>query len=120
MKRIYLIDCPGIVYPSPDDSDTDIVLKGVVRVENITAPEDYIPALLERVKPEYIKRTYELESWEDHTDFLTQLAKKSGKLLKVCHNSIEIFNFPSFFISFIHAISLFFRKQSLIYLLWQR
>lgn len=29
MKRINLIDCPGIVYQSKD-SDTDIVLKGVV------------------------------------------------------------------------------------------
>lgn len=32
MRRIYLIDCPGVVYPS-DDSDTDIVLKGVVGLE---------------------------------------------------------------------------------------
>jgi len=30
MKKIYLIDCPGIVAPS-GDSETDIVLKGVVR-----------------------------------------------------------------------------------------
>jgi ribosome biogenesis GTPase A len=29
MKRIFLIDCPGVVYPV-GDSETDIVLKGVV------------------------------------------------------------------------------------------
>ncbi len=29
MRKIYLIDCPGVVYPS-DDTDTQIVLKGVV------------------------------------------------------------------------------------------
>ena len=29
MNRIYLIDCPGVVYPT-GDSDTDVVLKGVV------------------------------------------------------------------------------------------
>ncbi|XP_017365244.1 nucleolar GTP-binding protein 2 isoform X5 [Cebus imitator] len=28
MRRIFLIDCPGVVYPS-EDSETDIVLKGV-------------------------------------------------------------------------------------------
>lgn len=28
-KRIFLIDCPGVVYQSKD-SETDIVLKGVV------------------------------------------------------------------------------------------
>lgn len=31
MRRIFLIDCPGVVYPS-EDSESDIVLKGVVRV----------------------------------------------------------------------------------------
>lgn len=44
MKRIYLVDCPGVVYPH-HETDTDKVLKGVVRVENIQAPEDYIPAV---------------------------------------------------------------------------
>ncbi|OWK05143.1 GNL2 [Cervus elaphus hippelaphus] len=29
MRRIFLIDCPGVVYPS-EDSETDIVLKGVM------------------------------------------------------------------------------------------
>lgn len=31
MRRIFLIDCPGVVYPS-EDSETDIVLKGVVGI----------------------------------------------------------------------------------------
>lgn len=35
MKRIFLIDCPGIVYNGNTDTDSDIVLKGVVRVENL-------------------------------------------------------------------------------------
>ena len=30
MKRIYLIDCPGVVYPS-GETQTEIVLKSVVR-----------------------------------------------------------------------------------------
>ncbi|KAF9408071.1 GTPase required for pre-60S ribosomal subunit nuclear export and maturation [Podila epigama] len=82
MKRIYLIDCPGVVHPSTTDTETDIVLKGVVRVENIKQPDDYIPELLKRVRPEYIQRTYELDHWEDSVDFLTQLAKRTGKLIK--------------------------------------
>jgi nuclear GTP-binding protein len=82
MKRIFLIDCPGIVPVSTEDSETEIVLKGVVRVENIKNPEDHIPALLERVKPEYLSKTYEIDFWENSLDFLTQLAMKSGKLLK--------------------------------------
>ncbi|KAF0451426.1 NGP1NT-domain-containing protein [Gigaspora margarita] len=82
MKRIYLIDCPGIVPPSIEDTETDIVLKGVVRVENLKTPEEFISQILDRVRKEYLQRTYELREWVDHLDFLGQLAKKCGKLLK--------------------------------------
>lgn len=81
MRRIYLIDCPGVVYPSAE-TDTEKVLKGVVRVELVNNPEDYIEHVLERVKPEYIKKTYKIEEWENPTDFLEKLANRSGKLLK--------------------------------------
>ncbi|XP_058804576.1 uncharacterized protein LOC131671837 [Phymastichus coffea] len=81
MRRIYLIDCPGIVYPSAE-SDTEKVLKGVVRVELIQNPEDYILSVLERVKPEYIIKTYKVLEWKDHIDFLEKFARRSGKLLK--------------------------------------
>lgn len=37
MKHIFLIDCPGVVYNKNDDDQTDIVLKGVVRVENLVS-----------------------------------------------------------------------------------
>eukprot|EP00617_Octactis_speculum_P018364 CAMPEP_0185772476 /NCGR_PEP_ID=MMETSP1174-20130828/69246_1 /TAXON_ID=35687 /ORGANISM="Dictyocha speculum, Strain CCMP1381" /LENGTH=558 /DNA_ID=CAMNT_0028458777 /DNA_START=13 /DNA_END=1689 /DNA_ORIENTATION=+ len=80
MKRISLIDCPGIVYDT-GDNETDIVLKGIVRAERLPDPYDYIPALLERVKTEHVKRTYGLESWTDATDLMTQIAKKNGRLL---------------------------------------
>lgn len=81
MRKIYLIDCPGVVYPT-GDTDTDIVLKGVVRVENIQDPEDHIEAVLERVRPEYLVKTYKVESWDNAQDFLEKLGRRSGKLLK--------------------------------------
>ncbi|KAM4797367.1 nucleolar GTP-binding protein 2 [Rhinophrynus dorsalis] len=81
MRRIFLIDCPGVVYPS-GDSETDIVLKGVVQVEKIKSPEDHIDAVLERAKPEYIRKTYRIDSWENAEDFLEKLAFRTGKLLK--------------------------------------
>lgn len=81
MRRIFLIDCPGVVYPS-EDSETDIVLKGVVQVEKIKAPQDHIGAVLERAKPEYISKTYKIDSWENAEDFLEKLAFRTGKLLK--------------------------------------
>jgi len=80
-KRIFLIDCPGVVYPS-GDTETDSVLKGVVRVQNIEDATEHIPTVLERVRPEFLTRAYGITSWEDSTDFLNQYAKRSGKLLK--------------------------------------
>uniref|UniRef100_A0A3B4WJC6 Nucleolar GTP-binding protein 2 n=1 Tax=Seriola lalandi dorsalis TaxID=1841481 RepID=A0A3B4WJC6_SERLL len=81
MRRIFLIDCPGVVYPS-EDSESDIVLKGVVQVEKIRNPEEHIGAVLERAKPEYIQKTYRIPSWDTAEDFLEKLAFRSGKLLK--------------------------------------
>ncbi|KAG8763614.1 GTPase required for pre-60S ribosomal subunit nuclear export and maturation [Ceratobasidium sp. 423] len=98
MRRIYLIDCPGIVPVSAKDSQTDTVLKGVVRVENLPTPSEHIPALLDRVRTVYLERTYDVHlcdistkekvqgkkhepKW-DADEFLDALARKSGKLLK--------------------------------------
>ncbi|XP_032901382.1 nucleolar GTP-binding protein 2 [Amblyraja radiata] len=81
MRRIFLIDCPGVVYPS-GDTETEIVLKGVVQVEKIKCPEDHIAAVLERAKAEYISKTYKIDCWTDPVDFLEKLAFRMGKLLK--------------------------------------
>jgi nuclear GTP-binding protein len=89
-RRIYLIDCPGIVPASAHDSQTSIVLKGVVRVEALPTPSDHIPALMDRVKPLYLSRTYGVplpekddpnQSWL-HETFLDKLARMKGRLLK--------------------------------------
>jgi nuclear GTP-binding protein len=80
MKRIYLIDCPGITMP--DGDECDIVLRGVVRVENIESPQQYIPRLLSRVRKQALERTYEISGWNDATEFLALLGRKGGRLLK--------------------------------------
>lgn len=54
-----------------------------VRVENVPAPETFIDGVLAVVLPEYLSSTYGVPQWVDGEDFLTQLATKSGKLLKV-------------------------------------
>ncbi|OMJ13073.1 Nucleolar GTP-binding protein 2 [Smittium culicis] len=83
MRRIYLIDCPGIVQSSSGDTETDVVLKGSIRTGNLQTPEDYIDEIInKRVKKEYIARTYNIDNWSDHIDFLTMLAKSTGKLNK--------------------------------------
>ncbi|XP_073102405.1 nuclear/nucleolar GTPase 2 [Elaeis guineensis] len=80
-KRIFLIDCPGVVYQNKD-SETDIVLKGVVRITNLEDASEHIGEVLRRVKKEHLQRAYKIEDWVDENDFLVQLCRSTGKLLK--------------------------------------
>jgi len=81
-KKIFLIDCPGVVTPSTQETEANIVLKGVLRVENIEDPSQYIPELMQRVKKEHLDKTYEIYEYDDAEDFLEKLSFKMGKLLK--------------------------------------
>ena len=82
MKRIYLIDCPGIVPPTPNDKPEDRLLRGVVRVEKVESPEQYILPMMNKVKPHHLQKTYEIGAWKDHHEFLEILGRKNGRLLK--------------------------------------
>lgn len=81
-KKIFLIDCPGVVWNKTKDSDTDAVLKGVVRVSNLEDATEHVQEVLRRVKAEYLRRAYKMPTWADHDDFLQKLARATGKLLK--------------------------------------
>lgn len=80
-KRIFLIDSPGVVYHN-NDSETDVVLKGVVRVTNLQDAAEHIGEVLKRVKKEHLQRAYKIDDWADENDFLVQLSESTGKLLK--------------------------------------
>lgn len=110
MKRIYLIDCPGIVPPSLGDTPEDILLRGVVRVENVENPAQYVPAVLARCQTKHLERTYDVkwsavsnhasadtaaengdvvgrpgsdkEKTAEAIRFLEALARKGGRLLR--------------------------------------
>ena len=92
-NQIYLVDCPGVVYPKADETDANRILKGVVRVENVEDAEDYIEELLNRIRPEYMEKTYGIGHWNSPMDFLARFAQKHGKLLKGgepdFHNSVN-------------------------------
>uniref|UniRef100_A0A915PHY1 Nucleolar GTP-binding protein 2 n=1 Tax=Setaria digitata TaxID=48799 RepID=A0A915PHY1_9BILA len=81
MRHIYMIDCPGVVYPQ-GDSETQIILKGVVRVENVKDPINHVQGVLDRVRDQYLLKTYSIDPWIDMYDFLTKICIKTGRLLK--------------------------------------
>lgn len=93
MKRIFLIDCPGIVPPSNKDTESDILFRGVVRIEHVSNPEQYIAEMLQKCERKHLERTYEIKGWcnfEDDeslleqasTEFIELIARKQGRLLK--------------------------------------
>ncbi|KAK3330065.1 NUC091 domain-containing protein [Apodospora peruviana] len=82
MKRIFLIDCPGIVPPNDRDTPQQILLRGAVRVTSVDNPEQYIPAVLSICQKKYVERTYQITGWKDHIEFLEMLGRKGGRLLK--------------------------------------
>ena len=82
-KRIYLIDCPGVVYNSENETDVDVVLKGIVRAERLEDPTLYINGILKRTEKKDLKKLYEIGDWETEDEFLNLIAEKKGRLLKV-------------------------------------
>merc|ERR1719265_48611 len=74
MKRISLIDLPGIAFYENKDSVTELILKGAIRLENITDTTLYIPEVLRRINPYCLKKVYHLSSWTNSKDFLSKLA----------------------------------------------
>jgi len=86
--RIYLIDCPGVVYDL-GESETDKVLKGIIRAEKLEDPAEYIDGLLKKVKQDYLINLYGINAWTDYEDFLTQIAKKNRKTFKRCRTRFK-------------------------------
>lgn len=87
MKRVFLVDSPGVVPPNAGEAEAAIVLKGVVRATKLDAPEEYIPDLVARVKPAHLAALYHVPAPlsvdpEDCNVFLTALAVKQGRMLK--------------------------------------
>ncbi|KAK6202867.1 nucleolar GTP-binding protein 2 [Scheffersomyces amazonensis] len=93
MKRIFLIDCPGIVPPSSKDTESDILFRGVVRVEHVSHPEQYIPDMLQKCERKHLERTYEIKGWSNFEEnpqlleqasieFIELIARKQGRLIK--------------------------------------
>jgi len=80
-RRIFLIDCPGVVYDDGAD-ETDLVLRGVVRAERLPDPSEFVQPILDRCKREHVERVYGVSGWTTDEDFMEKVARKQGRLLK--------------------------------------
>ena len=78
-KNIILIDSPGVVLSSKDQSDS-LILRSAIKVEEIIDPLRPVEALLNRIEKDELLRYYRIASFNSQEEFLGQIARKKGFL----------------------------------------
>ncbi|KIJ19372.1 hypothetical protein PAXINDRAFT_166573 [Paxillus involutus ATCC 200175] len=88
-RGIKIIDSPGVVFDEDDDdSDTSqrqkgsILLRNVVKVEDVDDPIAVVEEILARTERATIQKIYNLPDFSNALEFITMLALSSGRLLK--------------------------------------
>jgi len=79
---IKLLDCPGIVFSSSNNLDSDVILRNAIRVDELEDVVSPVEQLLKRCKPERLMALYNIPPFGDAEDFLTKVAKARGMLKK--------------------------------------
>jgi len=78
-KNIVLIDSPGVVLSTNEQSDS-LILRQAIKVEELTDPVRPVEALLNRVENEQLLKFYRIGQFTTAEQFLAQVAKKKGLL----------------------------------------
>eukprot|EP00013_Stygamoeba_regulata_P029107 CAMPEP_0177656746 /NCGR_PEP_ID=MMETSP0447-20121125/15760_1 /TAXON_ID=0 /ORGANISM="Stygamoeba regulata, Strain BSH-02190019" /LENGTH=609 /DNA_ID=CAMNT_0019160943 /DNA_START=247 /DNA_END=2076 /DNA_ORIENTATION=- len=81
-KKIRLLDCPGIVFSSQETTDSGLVLRNCVKLEQLVDPLAPVDVILRRCRPEHLMRLYAIPTFDDSTQFLEEVAKRRGKFSK--------------------------------------
>jgi nuclear GTP-binding protein len=81
-KKIRLLDCPGIVFSSKETTDSGLVLRNCVKLEQLADPLAPVEVILRRCRSEHLMRLYAIPAYEDSTEFLEEVAKRRGKFSK--------------------------------------
>lgn len=70
--------------PPNEKDDTEVVLRGVIRIENLPDATEFIPAVLERVKKEYVARQYNMPAdWTDAEGIISSHSLSSASPVAV-------------------------------------
>ncbi|KAG1856012.1 P-loop containing nucleoside triphosphate hydrolase protein [Suillus subalutaceus] len=85
-RGIKIVDSPGVVFDEDESSDSSqkgsILLRNVVKVEDIEDPIAVVEEILARTEHETLQKLYNLPQFSSTLEFLTMLALNSGRLLK--------------------------------------
>ncbi|KAI0631838.1 hypothetical protein C8Q77DRAFT_1129408 [Trametes polyzona] len=87
-RGLRVIDSPGVVFDDDDFDDGkgsrkgNVLLRNVVKVEDIEDPVAIVEEILGRTDPAVIKKLYNVEDFSSPLEFLTMVALTTGRLLK--------------------------------------
>lgn len=74
-----LIDSPGVVLATKDQSDS-LILRQAVKIEDITDPTRPVEAIMSRVDQTELLAFYGIGPYRNIDEFLGQIARKKGYL----------------------------------------
>ncbi|KAI0764200.1 P-loop containing nucleoside triphosphate hydrolase protein [Trametes elegans] len=87
-RGLRVIDSPGVVFDEDDFDDGksgrkgNILLRNVVKVEDIDDPVAIVEEILARTDRSVLKKLYNVEEFSSTLEFLTMVALTTGRLLK--------------------------------------
>ncbi|CDO70153.1 hypothetical protein BN946_scf185009.g4 [Trametes cinnabarina] len=87
-RGLRVIDSPGVVFDDDDFDDgkgnrkSNLLLRNVVKVEDIEDPVGIVEEILARTDRAVIKKLYNVEEYSSTLEFLTMVALTTGRLLK--------------------------------------
>jgi len=81
-KHVKLLDTPGIVFPKATDASDDLILRNVVKIEQVEDPMSPVATILKRCNKVTLLSIYKIPDYTTVDEFLGHIAKKVGKLRK--------------------------------------
>lgn len=81
-KRVKLLDTPGIVFPKVGEVSDDVILRNVVKLEQVADPISPVTTILKRCNKHVILSIYKIPDFNTPNEFLLHVARKNGKLMK--------------------------------------
>ncbi|KAF7298244.1 Proteophosphoglycan ppg4 [Mycena chlorophos] len=81
-RGMRIIDSPGVVFDDEEQKAGNILLRNVVKVEDIDDPIAVVEEILLRTPAETLQKLYNLPQFTSTIEFLTMAALTSGRLLK--------------------------------------
>ncbi|KAI5123026.1 hypothetical protein M0805_007647 [Coniferiporia weirii] len=81
-RGVRVLDSPGVVFDDDEQESSNILLRNVVRVEDMADPIAVVEQILSKTEPSKLMEIYKLPPSSSTLEFLTKLALTSGRLHK--------------------------------------